>query len=488
MATSVSSTQSVTQTATQQLLTSLGAGSGVDMAGLATSLAQAQFAAKKDRLTTQSEKLDAQISAASTLKSAISNLATSLSSRVRTGDLSSQPQLANSAVATATLSGTTIAKGSYSLEVTKLATSQTLASESFGSPTSPAGAGKLTISFGTVSGTSFNTTSGTTPLEIDVTDGQTLTDVANMINAKNAGITAYVSNTTDGAKLVLKGSTGAASAFKIDATNVTGDLGDLAANPATAAPERLITTAGDANFKLDGLAITSATNKVVDAIPGVELNLTGTNTNVPTTVTFSDPSSSITSAMTDLTEALNEIVTQLNTLTDAKTGELARDSGALALRRTMQGLTSKIIMPNAAEGIPRSMADLGLSIQKDGTFTLDTARLTATLKNNPQEAAAMFTNGLYGVDATISEISRNMSSISTDTKSYGATLGNSIAAMTAQKTKNTESLTTLSEKQELLRTQLVARFSASDSQVGASKSTLSFLKNQIAAWNGTSNS
>src|SRR4051812_30585133 len=101
MATSVSSTQSVTQTATQQLLTSLGAGSGVDMAGLATSLAQAQFAAKKDRLTTQSEKLEAQISAASTLKSAISNLASSLNSRVRAGDLSSQPQLANSAVAKA---------------------------------------------------------------------------------------------------------------------------------------------------------------------------------------------------------------------------------------------------------------------------------------------------------------------------------------------------------------------------------------------------
>lgn len=487
MATSVSSTQSVTQTATQQLLTSLGAGSGVDMAGLATSLAQAQFAAKKDRLTTQSEKLDAQISAASTLKSAISNLASSLSTRVRAGDLSSQPQLANSAVATATLSGTTIAKGSYSLEVTKLATSQTLASERFDAATSLAGEGKLTISLGTVNGTSFDV--GTTPaIEIDVTAGQTLTDVANLINAKNAGITAYVSNTTDGAKLVLKGSTGAASAFKIDAAVTSGDLGKLASNPATAAPERLITSAGDASFKLDGLTVTSASNKVVDAIPGVELNLTGTNTNVPTTVTFTDPSSSITSAMTDLTEALNEIVTQLNTLTDAKTGELARDSGALALRRTMQGLTSKIIMPNAAEGIPRSMADLGLSIQKDGTFSLDSARLTATLKNNPQEAAAMFTNGLYGVDATISEISRNMSSISTDTKSYGATLGNSIAAMTAQKTKNTESLTTLSEKQELLRTQLVARFSASDSQVGASKSTLSFLKNQIAAWNGTNNS
>jgi hypothetical protein len=31
----------------------------------------------------------------------------------------------------------------------------------------------------------------------------------------------------------------------------------------------------------------------------------------------------------------------------------------------------------------------------------------------------------------------------------------------------------------------VARFSVSESQIGAMKSTLSFLKNQIAAWNSS---
>jgi flagellar hook-associated protein 2 len=57
--------------------------------------------------------------------------------------------------------------------------------------------------------------------------------------------------------------------------------------------------------------------------------------------------------------------------------------------------------------------------------------------------------------------------------------------MTTQKSKLGEDQSKLLEKQEVLRAQLVARFSAADTRVGASKSTLSFLKNQIEVWNNS---
>ena len=41
----------------------------------------------------------------------------------------------------------------------------------------------------------------------------------------------------------------------------------------------------------------------------------------------------------------------------------------------------------------------------------------------------------------------------------------------------------LTEAQERPRAQLAARFAQSDSRVGAPRSTLSFLQNQIGAWN-----
>lgn len=482
MVTTTSSTSSATtikQNATSALLQSLGAGSGIDMTALATNLAAAQFATKNDRIAAQAETLEKQISAASTLKSAISNLAMSLGDRVRNGDLSAQPQIANSLVAKTSLSGTPTAKGSYSLEVSSLATAQTLASPAFASGTSTFGAGTLSIKFGTTSGGTFSADAAHTPLDITVEAGATLNDVANLINGKNAGITAYVSNTTEGAKLVLKGTSGDANSFVVETTGDT-ELAKLAWDPATPGTNRLLTTAGNANFKLDGLSITSASNTIEDAIPGVTLSLTGTNVGSPTTVSFNDPSSAIAAAMSDLTSALNEIASSLNELTDSKTGELSRDSGALALKRSFQQLTNTVIMPNAPEGTPRTLSELGVSLQRDGSFTFDSARLTEALKADSQAVGAMFTTGLYGIYATIDDISRKAA-----VSSNPASLAGSISRMTELQTKLSEDQTKLAEKQETLRMQLVSRFSYADSAVGASKSTLSFLKNQIAAWNNS---
>lgn len=483
---STSSTASVTQSTVSTLLTSLGTGSGIDMVSLASNLATAQFASKTDRLTQQVEKLKTQISAASTLKSALSNLSSSLGTRVRQGDLSAQPTVANGSVASARLSGSSQAKGSYSLEVTSLATAQTLASPAFASATSPVGTGTLTIKFGTTSGGTFSEDATHAALDITVAEGATLSDVANQINARNAGVTAYVSNTTDGAKLVLKGASGAANSFTVETTQTdttTPGLADLAWAPSAPGTGRLLTSAGNANFKLDGLPVTSATNSVVDAIPGVTLDLTGTNSGSPTMVSFSDPSSAITTAMSDLVDALNEIMGEINRATDSKTGDLARDSGALALKRQLQSLTTTIIMPNAAEGEPNTLSALGVSLQRDGTFTLDGSRLAATLKANPEATGAMFTNGLYGIYGTIDGISRNAA-----ISSNPGSLAGSISSMTDKQSKIGEEQTKLAEKQETLRAQLIARFSAADSIVSSSKSTLSFLKNQVAAWNNSSNS
>jgi flagellar hook-associated protein 2 len=482
---STSATQTVAQNATSQLLTSLGAGSGIDMTALATNLANAQFAAKTDRLTTRAETLEKQISTASTLKSTLANLASSLGSRVRVGDLSPQPQIANAAIAKGALSGTTQPKGAYSLEVTSLAAAQTLASPAYATATSTVGAGSLKLRFGTNSGGAFTEDTAHAAVDVTVPTGATLADVASAINAKNAGVTAYVSNTTTGAKLVLKGADGAANGFVLEATETVGEegLANLAWDPSASGTGRLLTSASNANFKVDGLPVTSASNTVTDAIPGVTLSLTGTNTGAPTQLSFSDPSTNITEAMTDLTSALNEVMTALNEATNAKTGDLARDSGALALKRTMSGLTNLVVMPGAPEGSPRTLADLGVSVQRDGSFTLDSKRLSDTLKTNAQAAGAMFTNGLYGVYSTIDSISR-AASISTNPGS----LGGSITRMTSQMTQAAADKAKLVEKQDSLRQQLIARFSTTDSAVGASKSTLSFLKNQIAAWNNSSNS
>ena len=90
----------------------------------------------------------------------------------------------------------------------------------------------------------------------------------------------------------------------------------------------------------------------------------------------------------------------------------------------------------------------------------------------------MFTNGLYGVFASFDGLARAASSTSNP-----GSLGGSIVRYNRLKTKASEELSTLTTKQEALRTQLVSRFAKLNAGVGASRSTLSFLQNQIAAWN-----
>jgi flagellar hook-associated protein 2 len=54
-----------TGSATSSIISSLGAGSGIDMAALVQNLTNAQFASKVDRNTARSETVERQISAAS---------------------------------------------------------------------------------------------------------------------------------------------------------------------------------------------------------------------------------------------------------------------------------------------------------------------------------------------------------------------------------------------------------------------------------------
>lgn len=472
-----------TSSATQSLVSALGGGSGIDMGALAQSLADAQFAARSDRLAAKSDTLDRQISAASTLKSMLLGLSTSLGTRVRQGDLSPQPQLANGAVAKATLSGSRAPSGSFALEVTALAKVQTLASPAFTAGSSLVGSGTLTLRFGTVSGASFAEDTAHAAVPITIAAGATLSDVAAAINGAGAGVSAYVANTTAGAKLVLKGGEGAANGFVLDAAEAIGDPGLAAlAWSETSDPARLLTGAADAAFKVDGLAMTAKSNTVVDAIPGVTLALTSTNVGTPTSVTFSDPVSTISSAMRDLTDALNEIITELNRDTDAQTGDLARDGGARSLRRSFSALAGTVVMPGAAIGAPSTLSDLGLSTQRDGTFLLDAKRLDATLKADPRGAAAMFTNGINGVFATIDGMIRKANA-----SSDPGSLAGSLSRLNSQKTKVTADKAKLASDQETLRARLANRFAGADGRIGASHSTLSFLKNQIAAWNAPRN-
>ncbi|HKT84590.1 MAG TPA: flagellar filament capping protein FliD [Novosphingobium sp.] len=476
----VDSTSS-TKSATSSLISALGGGSGIDFGALASNLSAAQFAARQDQLTAKSDALNAKVSAASNIKSMLLNLDTSFGTLVRSGELARTPRIANSAVATASLTGTTQPSGTFSLEVTRLASGQRLASSPYTAAADTIGSGTLTLRFGTVSGATFAEDTSHAPVSVTIAAGATLADVAKSINAANAGVSAYIANTVDGAQLVLRGPEGAANGFVLEATEDPADpgLSNLAWTPSSGTGQ-LLATAQDAAFKVDGLAMTSKTNSVSEAIPGLKLDLAATNAGAPTTISFNDPKDVIVSAMRDFTEALNQLTAEVRKAT-AIGGDLANDSGTRALQRSLSQLAGTTVMPNAT-GVARTLADLGLKTERDGTFSFDADRFNATMAADQDGVVAMFTNGIYGVYATFDKLYRSASS-TTDPGS----LGSSITRYNKQLTQITEDQSEITEKQEALRLQLVSRFAVTESRITASQSTLTFLQNQIKAWNSSGN-
>ena len=176
--------------------------------------------------------------------------------------------------------------------------------------------------------------------------------------------------------------------------------------------------------------------------------------------------------------ALNEIQAEMATAMDAQTGDIRRDNGAQALRRELSGMTSRIIMPNAAEGDPATLAQLGVKTNRDGSFALDTAVLSKILTEKPEAVAAMFTPGLYGVFAEMDRISRGTSAVGNP-----GSLAASIQRYSTMKTSLVEDRTDLNEASEKLRARLSKQFTVADTRVAGFKSTLTFLQNQVAAWN-----
>lgn len=462
------------------IISALGAGSGVNFIQLADDLSDATYSFQRTDLQNRNERLEARISAASVLRNSLTSLASALGDRVRNGDLSPRASIGNSAVANVSTATGSNPSGTYSLEVTQLAQSQTLVSQGYSSGSDLVGEGSLTIRFGTVTGSSFAEDTDQAALNIDADADDTLDDLASKIrSASNGSLDAYVANGTNGAQLVIKGQEGAASGFVLEATSAVGspsatpgDLSYLAWSPATDAGQ-LRQTSQDALFSLDTVQLSSANNTVSGLPEGMTLELTGTNTGSPTMIEFSNDTSAITAVMNDFVAALNDIAQQVNEFA-SQGRELSNDPGARELRRDLGRFTSEVVMPGAEEGEPSTFADLGLALNRDGTFRLDSARLEETLAANPEATAAMFTNGPFGVFATVDRFARDNTLITNP-----GSLGGSVERYEGQIERNDERLENIADQQENLRQRLTRDLIRAEQRIASSQSTLTFLQQQF---------
>ena len=489
--TATKSAASVTASAAASLLESLDAGSGIDSASLVTSLVEAQFAAKRAQLTAKSDTLTAQVSGVATLKSTITDFAAALEGLVKGGTLTTQPVSSNANVLTATaLPGATLAGMTSTIRVDQLAAAQTAVSKAaFASSSTTVGTGTLTLKIGTGSYDGAGALTGVTAADangdgaedtiaIDITDAtSSLSGIAAAINAKKAGVTASVVTDANGAAyLSLKGTTGAAQAFTLSATSTTGDLSRLAVGPG-AANTTITQTARNAKLTVDGVAVERGSNEISDLVTGAKLTLQATST-VPVSLTTTTPTTALTNAVNDFVTTYNNVLAVIKEHTDPITGDLRADPGAKTLLQNMKALTGKVLLPNAAEGTPATLAAIGVRTNRDGTLEVDDTALTAAMTNNAQAVEAMFaytTTSATGINAAMQSLKLNATSTI-----YG--LGASTTRYNQAKSDLAETQEKVDDQAARMTTRLTQQFASMNSRVSAYKSTQSFMQQQIDMW------
>ncbi len=452
----------------------LGSGSGIDTKSLVTSLVDNQFAFKTSQLKAREETLTAQISGVGSLKSAITGFSSALTSLIKGGTLTTGPTTSNANVARInTQPGKTVGILSANLDVVQLAKPQSAASNVVADRTAAIGTGSFTLTFGTATVASGAMTGftpgGGTPVTINIASGQSSLDgIAAAINAANAGVTASVVGDNGGSRLILKGATGASQAFTLESSDP--GLGDL--NIGVGATGTSIgSVAQDAIVKLDGVELRRASNTILNLVDNVKIELAGTGT---TTLGTTPPIAALTQAVNDFADTYNQMLGILKEQTDPKTGALRNDPAALTLLRSLQRLPSTELA--AGDGsTPRTLAEIGVATNRDGTLRVDASRLASVLTSYPAAIEGLFKEGA-GIGSALSAIATAATSVSTG-------LGASESKYNKAKTDLADLQIKATEEAEKMRDRLTSQFATMDARVAAYKSTQTFLTNQIAAWN-----
>ncbi|MBO4330160.1 MAG: flagellar filament capping protein FliD [Rhodocyclaceae bacterium] len=439
---------------------SLGIGSGIDMANMVNQLMELE-ARPLTLLQNKQAKETAKLSAYGQVKSALSDFRSALSGlinpRGKTVDVYSAETQEGAGFTAKVNKGATI--GDYQIAVKQLASTQRIVTAK-GDAAPKIGEGDeesmLTFTVGSLTDDKANLTGNLKTTTIAF-KGSTLEELRDAINSSGAGVKATILEQGTGAsktqQLVLASETeGAGGAFRMIGTGRLADFSYTPTSlekPAEGADEvdvnlwnamnggkfDTLQIAQGAIAEIDGIEVKSDTNKITDAIPGVELMLNkvstytapadpGTGTGTASgdrieaatakpssgyethrlNVTRSD--SGLNAELDKVIEAYYNVLETIDNLTaydpDAADGEKASLLTGDSFLRTVRNELENALFGNYSVGDSgvTSLSQLGLfrvpmkdgkaNLDKDAKMSLDAGALTSALNNKKIDLVKFF--------------------------------------------------------------------------------------------------
>jgi flagellar hook-associated protein 2 len=359
-------------------------GAGFDVATTVTSILAIQQAIEtpwKNQLTS----LQAQDTAFTGLGTDLSTLTTAMQA-LTTGDgvlAEKQGSSSDTNVLNLSSADPTAVAGSHTVTVQHLASTASEYTDEITDPTAVL-AGQITING--------------TAIPIDSTNN-TLSSLSAAINADSLGVTASVITDANGSRLSLVSGTSGAGGQAI----ISGMTNALTYTTATnTTPTALNLNTGqsgvNASLTVDGLSISSASNTVSGAIPGVTfqlLSVPATAENIQIQVTNNN--SDIEAAVQNFVTAYNAVNTDINTQEGNDSSGNPEPLFGNSTLSLIQSQLQTALLGGSASGSINSITQLGITVNDDGSLTFNSSSLDATLNSNFSDVLGYLQNpGSFG--------------------------------------------------------------------------------------------
>lgn len=470
-------------------ISSAGIGSGLDVEGLISRLVSLERT-PINQLKQRTDGLKTQLSAFGKLQSQLSAVKDAAAKLNRADAYNAVSGTTSDATAVTTATSSGAAAGSYTVNVTKLAKVQSLASDPV--PTNGTmGGGTITITFGQFSNdfTGFAADPSRTALVIPIITGSDQLDkVRDQINAMKAGVVASVVTDVNGSRLVMRGTqSGQANGFKVEVADDDGNAGDnaglsrFAYDPSATIPVNpglSKQAAGNAEVNINGIDVVSATNQVSGAVEGVSFSLLKAASTA--TVTVSQDKEGIKKAITDFANAYNDANKLLRE--QIRNDPAAGAGGPLRGDATVVGIQSQLRAliggSTTLGGTITRLASLGLDPGTDGNLKIDAAKLDKAITDKLPEVRAFF-SGVDAGDAGNSGLTQRFKTLLDGFLDTGGRIEGRKTGLQSRIDANGKRNDELERRVDLTERRLRAQYTALDGTMSRASSLSTYLQNQL---------
>ena len=375
------------------ILQTLNAGSGMDTSAIIDALVSAERIPKESQLQSKIDASESQISGLGILKSALSSLKEASDVLAEKSNFTQENYVSARTSAFVVDASSDVVPGTYSVEVSQLATSQVTSLFEGYSGGIPVGFDSADAQMN--AGNPFNIDISLEGLTHNVfVATPTPAGVAEAINAENIGLSARVISSGGDPEeffVTVSGETGEANGFTI-ATD--------------ALEQEELRSAQDSILAVDGLVISRSSNSVDDAVPGASLELFEL-TGGEVSVTIARDTETVKQKVLDFVDtylSFKEVIDALgdrDTSAEDGTGSLAGSS----LLRTFSAKVRQILMnsPSSAVGSISFLSDLGIEFDLSGVLQVDEARLALAVEENFDAVADFFAGDSGGLATALSD-------------------------------------------------------------------------------------